>query len=87
MALAEGEEIGQGGKVLSIVLILANTFGYMSCLWKYQVGNEKYVFRQENVNITQRPQQSKFAKKKPFHFPIFFNFLEAFLFYSMCVGV
>lgn len=56
MALAEGEEIGQGGKVLSIVLILANTFGYMSCLWKYQVGNEKYVFRQENVNITQRPQ-------------------------------
>ena len=28
MALAEGEEIGQGGKVLSIVLILANTFGY-----------------------------------------------------------
>ena len=27
MALAEGEEIGQGGKVLSIVLILANTFG------------------------------------------------------------
>ena len=56
MALAEGEEIGQGGKVLSIVLILANTFGYMSCLWKYQVGNEKYVFRQENVNITQRSQ-------------------------------
>ena len=37
MAFAAGEEIGQEGKVLAIVLILANTFGYMSCLWIYQV--------------------------------------------------